>query len=102
MSKVSIIESTPGVFSVSGELTFASINKDTIKSFAFLKKANPVVLDFGQITNTDSAGLALVIEWLKYAYQNHIEVKLHNLPKQLLTLAKLSGLDKTSYFSGLC
>jgi len=97
--KVNIINQGSGVFAVVGDLTFSGIDRQTIKSFAFLESANPITLDLGQVASTDSAGLSLVIEWIKYARNHRIELKFKNIPEQLLTLAKLSGLDQTGHFS---
>ena len=99
MSKVEIIKQGAGLFAIVGDLTFSSIDKETLKSFAFLKSSNPITLDLSQVANTDSAGLALVIEWIKYASIHQIELKFKNIPEQLLTLAKLSGLEQTGLFS---
>lgn len=99
MSKVDIISQDSGVFAVTGNLTFSGIDKQAIKSFAFLKSANPIILDLSQVTIADSAGLALIIEWIKYARNHQIELKFNNIPAQLITLAKLSGLDQIGYFS---
>lgn len=95
MNKVHISDQGSGVFAVAGDLTFAGIDKATLKSFAFLKSASPVILDLSRVTSTDSAGLALIIEWLKDARKHQKELTFKNTPEQLLTLAKLSGLDQT-------
>lgn len=101
MSAVNIIQQSPGVFSVTGNLTFANIDKKTIESIAFLTSNKSVIVDLEQVTNTDSGGLALLIEWIKHARRNRIELKFRNIPKQLLTLAKLSGLETSEYFTSI-
>jgi phospholipid transport system transporter-binding protein len=40
-----------------------------------------------------------MIEWIKLSRHQHAKLQFRNVPKQLLNLAKLSGLDKTHYFS---
>ncbi|WP_341327562.1 STAS domain-containing protein [Methylotuvimicrobium sp. KM2] len=99
MSAINITQQSPGIFSVAGDLTFVSIDKKTVESLAFLKSAPSVTIDLAQVTNTDSGGLALLIEWIKFARDNRIELKFRNIPEQLLTLAKLSGLETTEYFA---
>ncbi|MGR9044762.1 MAG: STAS domain-containing protein [Gammaproteobacteria bacterium] len=98
MSKVEITDQGSGVFTVAGELTFSGIDKTTLKSIPILKSANPIILDLGQVSSTDSAGLALIIEWIKYARNHKIKLKFQNIPEQLMTLAKLSGLDRAGSF----
>jgi phospholipid transport system transporter-binding protein len=99
MSKLSIASKGNGEWLIHGELTFASINEKFIESPPFLRGGKEIVLDFSHVTTTDSAGLALMIEWIKLSRHQHAKLSFRNVPKQLLNLAKLSGLDKTHYFS---
>ncbi|MFZ2312187.1 MAG: STAS domain-containing protein [Methylobacter sp.] len=99
MSKLNIIDQGAGHFVVDGDLTFSTIDKQSVKSFSFLKAAKEITIDLGRVSCTDSAGLALMIEWIKYTRHNKTQLRFKNIPEQLLTLAKLSGLDKTSHFT---
>lgn len=92
--KLTISETSDGHFSIKGNLTFANIDKDILKSFGFLNSAKVVSIDLNQVQTTDSAGLALMIEWLKYCRKNAIELHFKNVPQQLNALAKLSGFDQ--------
>ncbi|MFZ2449618.1 MAG: STAS domain-containing protein [Methylovulum miyakonense] len=100
MSKLQIIEEEAGCFAIDGDLTFTTIAKDTLKSCAFLASAKTVTIDLSRVRNTDSAGLALMIEFIRQAQSNRTFLKFSNIPKQLLNIAKLSGLDQTPYFNG--
>jgi len=99
VSKLNIIDQGAGHFVVDGDLTFSTIDKQSVKSFSFLKAAKEITIDLGRVSCTDSAGLALMIEWIKYTRHNKTQLRFKNIPEQLLTLAKLSGLDKTSHFT---
>ncbi|TAL47083.1 MAG: STAS domain-containing protein [Methylovulum sp.] len=99
MTGLQIIDEGAGCFSVGGDLTFLTIGKDTVKSLAFLSSAKEITVDLSGVSNTDSAGLALMIEWIRYARGKRTPLRFKKIPKQLLNLAKLSGLDDTSYFS---
>ncbi|MDD5228111.1 MAG: STAS domain-containing protein [Methylococcales bacterium] len=98
-SKLNIASKGNGQWLIHGELTFASIHGQLVDSPPFLRGNRDIILDFSQVTNTDSAGLALMIEWIKITRHQHAQLHFRNVPKQLLNLAKLSGLDKTHYFS---
>ncbi len=100
MSRLQIIDEGGGRFLIDGDLTFLTIAKDTIKSLTFLASAKTITIDLSRVGNTDSAGLALMIECVKQARSNRTTLKFSNVPKQLLNLAKLSGLDQTPYFNG--
>ncbi len=99
MSGLQISDQGNGYFVIEGDLTFATIDKRTITDLVFLSTAKAVTLDLSHVTNSDSAGLALIIECLKYARHYQTQLSFNNIPKQLLNLAKLSGLDDTSYFT---
>lgn len=99
MSRLNIIKESAGRFVIDGDLTFATIDKQTLKSFSFLKAAKEITIDLSRVSSTDSAGLALMIEWIKYSRQNRTQLSFKNIPEQLLNLAKLSGFDQSSHFN---
>ncbi len=99
MSRLNIIKQGPRHFVIDGDLTFATIDKQTLKSFSFLKAATEITVDLSRVSNTDSAGLALMIEWIKYSRHNRTQLNFKNIPEQLLNLAKLSGFDQSSHFA---
>ncbi len=99
MSRLNIIKESTGHFVIDGDLTFATIDKQTLKSFSFLKAAKEITIDLSRVSSTDSAGLALIIEWIKYSRQNRTQIAFKNIPEQLLNLAKLSGFDQSSHFA---
>lgn len=50
-------------------------------------------VDLDQVADSDSAGLALLIEWLRIARQRQQHLQLANLPEQLAALARISEVD---------
>jgi len=98
VSNLHIIDQGAGNFSVDGDLTFATIDKNTVKSLVFLTSATAISIDLSRVVNTDSAGLALMIEWIKYARSKRTHLSFKKIPRQLINLAKLSGFDETSHF----
>ncbi|MGR8929741.1 MAG: STAS domain-containing protein [Gammaproteobacteria bacterium] len=100
MAKLTLVEESPGYFTVEGNLTFASIDKKSLQSFKFLKGIDTICIDLAKVGTTDSAGLALMIEWLKQARMIRAQLRFKNIPEQLKALAKLSGFEKTEYDSG--
>jgi phospholipid transport system transporter-binding protein len=99
VSRLNIIRESAGQFVIDGDLTFATIDKQTLKSFSFLKGAKEITIDLGRVSSTDSAGLALMIEWIKYSRHNRTQIAFKNIPEQLLNLAKLSGFDQSGHFA---
>ncbi|WKJ90996.1 STAS domain-containing protein [Methylomonas montana] len=99
MSVLSLTEQAPGHFTVEGNLTFANIDKQTLKSFKFLKGMDAICIDLAKVQTTDSAGLALMIEWIRLSRMGRVKLSFKNVPAQLMALAKLSGFDETEYFA---
>jgi phospholipid transport system transporter-binding protein len=100
VSSLNIIKKSPKHFIIEGDLTFATIDKQTLKSFSFLNgSSKEITLDLERVSSIDSAGLALMIEWIKYTRNNRTHIIFKNIPEQLLNLAKLSGFDQASHFN---
>lgn len=91
MKTVTIEQYASGCYNIGGDLTFASINADT--PIALAATDNIIKLNFSQVEASDSAGLALIIEWLKSAKARQFTLQLENLPDPILSLAKLSGME---------
>lgn len=53
-----------------------------------------VEVDLDEVTHTDSAGLALLIEWLREASVRHGKMSFKNLPQQMVAIARTSDLEE--------
>jgi phospholipid transport system transporter-binding protein len=58
-----------------------------------IEGSGPLVIDLGQAGNCDSAGLALLLEWLQRARAKGTEIRFRNVPAPLLGIARLSNVD---------
>jgi phospholipid transport system transporter-binding protein len=85
---------------IKGDLTFARIDKHTVKAINFksLNINQLITIDLNAVTSSDSAGLALIIEWIKHSKASHTPLKFSHIPAQLLNLARLSGFEHNDYF----
>ena len=81
-------------FFVSGDLDFSNVMLVYKKFLSQIKKETLLHFDFSKVTSSNSAGLALIIEWVKFASQHHQSIQLKNLPQQLLSIAKAAGLEE--------
>lgn len=90
-----ISELDAGYFTIKGDLTFATINKNTITAINYPRADQTILIDLKEVVNADSAGLALIIEWLKISKQQQCTLSLINVPPQLQALAKISGIDES-------
>jgi len=52
-----------------------------------------IEVDFAGVTDGDSAGLALLIEWLRVAKESGSKLQFANVPGQITALARISEVD---------
>lgn len=98
MSAFTLSKQTDSNYSLEGDITFFTLNKKTINAFDFSNSAEEICIDLANISSSDSAGLALLIEWIKRGKLNGTKLTFKNIPQQLLTLAKLSGIEIDELF----
>ncbi len=84
-----------GSWQVSGELSFASVPGLLKRSDIIFERDDdkPLCIDLAGVPRADSAGLALLVCWVRQARRRNIRVVFHNAPDQMLKIAGLSGLS---------
>ncbi|MCD6038895.1 MAG: Sulfate transporter/antisigma-factor antagonist [Gammaproteobacteria bacterium] len=79
---------------VSGELNFKTVEALWKQSLPFLSsQQSSIDIDLSQITMSNSAGLALLVEWLKYAKRENKTIIFHGIPPQLQSIAKVAAVN---------
>jgi phospholipid transport system transporter-binding protein len=93
--RITIGEPSPGRIAVSGELTFATARDARQIGLLVLQgsSANRIVIDCSGVTRGDSAGLAVLLDWLAWGRRRSREVLLENLPESLIAIARISEVD---------
>lgn len=94
MSEVRFDERGDGRFSVVGALNFETTPGLYDRSRAQFKNATHMLIDLSGVTQADSAGLALLIEWMRWARAKNHQIGFENSPAQLLALARISDIDE--------
>mgnify|MGYP003406531949 FL=1 len=77
-----------------GELSFASAGQALQDGLALLPSAGPCTIDLSGITSADSAGLAVLIEWLSVAGERGSALAFEAVPAQLRAIARISDLEE--------
>jgi phospholipid transport system transporter-binding protein len=78
---------------VSGVLnaaTVVTLLRESHKSFVGVSRME---VDLGAVTESDSAGLALLLEWLRVGREAKQQVHYTNIPGQISALARISEVD---------
>jgi phospholipid transport system transporter-binding protein len=78
---------------VSGALTFDTVPVLYRNSSSWFAGAGDLTVDLAQVERADSAGLALLIEWLRRAKAAHLKLHFANIPAPVQTLIRINGLQ---------
>jgi phospholipid transport system transporter-binding protein len=82
-----------GRFRVSGVLDASTAREVLEESEARFEQFAGLDIDLGGVGESDSAGLALLIEWLRLARQWQKEIHFANVPAQIEALARISEVE---------
>ena len=86
---------------LAGVLDFDSVIGVDIAGRQWLEGAAPAQcnLDLGAITYSSSAGVALLLGWLRVARQQHRELRIQRMPADMSALVRVGGL--ADFFIGV-
>ena len=93
VTQSTLTRSADDQFAVRGVLGFDSATELLDQSKELFASANSINIDLSAVTHADSAGLALLLEWLRYGKQHNKTVRYQNLPAQLRSLAAISEVE---------
>ena len=82
-----------GRFRVSGVLDASTAREVLEESEARFEQFAGLDIDLVGVGESDSAGLALLIEWLRLARQWQKEIRFENVPAQIEALARISEVE---------
>jgi phospholipid transport system transporter-binding protein len=57
-------------------------------------QSRDLAIDLNAVSRSDSAGVALLIEWMRQAKKNSKTIRFNNIPEQMHEIAMVSGVDK--------
>ncbi|MEN8167685.1 MAG: STAS domain-containing protein [Pseudomonadota bacterium] len=81
-------------FHVTGDMTFATARKLLVESKNLFEKSQRINLHLGRVERADSAGLALLLEWLSQAERMGGELIIDGIPESILAIARLCQVDR--------
>ena len=86
--------SDSGTVSIVGTLSFENVTSLLDESARVFDGESKLQFDLQAVDKSDSAGLALLVEWMSLATKKGQSVSFVNLPKQMLDIASVSGLNE--------
>ncbi|HLF67552.1 MAG TPA: STAS domain-containing protein [Gammaproteobacteria bacterium] len=82
-------------WSLKGPLNVDTIRRIWRKGHEGMKQTPgaEIVLDLSQISDPDSASVALLVDWLRYAKRHQKTIRLNHVPKKMQDIIRLSNLQ---------
>jgi len=82
-----------GRLEASGALGYESAGRALPAGLALIEKGKPCTIDLSRVTEADSAGLAVLVEWLATAQARGATIRYECIPAQILAVARISDLE---------
>ena len=93
MSEFMIEDLGGGKFAVSGDMTFDTAEKILRASENLFDEHTQIEVDLSEITASDSAGLALLLEWVTWANHSVREIRFSDMPEKILAIARTTEVE---------
>lgn len=95
--EVEFVELGSGRFAIRGDLTFQTATAALEESKELFADHAIIEIDLANVRRSDSAGLALLLEWVNWAKNYVREIRFKNIPKQVISIAQISEVDDMLY-----
>jgi phospholipid transport system transporter-binding protein len=83
-----------GQFLISGDLDFRTVPEVLKASQSMFANNKTLTIDLSGVESSNSAGLALLLEWMRVADSGAHSMTFLNLPDQMKEIAQLCGVDE--------
>jgi phospholipid transport system transporter-binding protein len=83
-----------GRFSISGAMTFGTVTAILECSKELFDDLPVLEVDLSGVSEADSAGLALLLEWINWARAYEREIRYTGIPAQTLAIARISEVEE--------
>ena len=93
MSEFELQDLGDGRFALSGEMSFDSAERILRASEQPFEEHTQLEIDLSGVTVSDSAGLALLLEWVTWANHTVREIRFEGMPERVMAIAKTTEVD---------
>jgi phospholipid transport system transporter-binding protein len=94
VKNLTLEQATDGSFRLLGELGFATVPEVLESGRRLFSGGGTLTLDLSGVSRVDSAGLALLVEWVREGRRQGRTLAFTGVPEQLLSIARISGLEE--------
>jgi phospholipid transport system transporter-binding protein len=93
MSDFELQDLGDGRFALTGEMSFDSAERILKASEKPFEEHTQLEIDLSGVTESDSAGLALLLEWVTWANHTVREIRFEGMPERVMAIAKTTEVD---------
>jgi phospholipid transport system transporter-binding protein len=86
-------QSADGSFLACGRMTYANAAAVLENGLGVLRASQTCIVDLTAVQETDSAGLAVLLEWRADAIKRGASLRYRNIPAQILAVARISEVQ---------
>jgi phospholipid transport system transporter-binding protein len=94
MSKFELKDLGEGHFALDGEMTFETAERILLASEEPFEQHTRIEVDLAGVTRSDSAGLALLLEWITWANHTVREIRFLSMPERVLAIARTTEVEQ--------
>ena len=94
MSDFTLEDLGDGRFALSGEMTFDTAERILKESEDLFEAHTQLEIDLSGVSQSDSAGLALLLEWVTWANHTVREIRFTGMPERVSAIAKTTEVEK--------
>ncbi len=88
-----LIDKGQGRFQLEGDMSFSTAQDLLESSEALFEDYTEIEVDLSQVARTDSAGLALMLEWINWANHSVREIRFENIPDKIRNIARATEVE---------
>ena len=93
VSEFELQDEGDGRFVLTGEMSFRTAEEILRASEGLFDKHTRIEVDLSRVEKADSAGLALLLEWITWANHTVREIRYASMPERVLAIAKTTEVD---------
>ena len=94
MAAFEIRATSPGRLEAQGAICYDGAAQALRAGLDLSPRGQPCTIDLSKVTEADSAGLAVLVEWLATARKRQSSIRYEGIPAQILAVARISDLDE--------
>lgn len=94
MARFELNDLGEGRFALNGEMTFETAERILLASEEPFEQHTRIEVDLSGVSGADSAGLALLLEWITWANHTVREIRFLSMPERVLAIARTTEVEQ--------